>query len=112
VDYSVDQPVKIQEVSALSAMNENGGDISNLIAEPDSAYYVTINGEYANISFPVPHETPGFLRTVIAKTRGFYNQWSMPGDKPQPEVVGRILSEPLYSSRLLIPLWLKENPGQ
>lgn len=112
VDYSLDQPLEIQEVSATSATNENGVDVSKLIAEPDSAYYVTINGEYANISFPVPHEIPGVSRTVIAKTRGFYNQWGMSGDKPQPQVVGRILNEPLYSSRLLIPLWLKENPGQ
>ncbi len=112
VDYSVDQPVEIQEVSAASATNENGTDVSKLIAGPDSSYYVTINGEYANICFPVPHEAPGLSRTVIAKTRGFYNQWGMPGDKPQPQVVARMLSEPLYSSKFLIPLWLKEHPEE
>jgi hypothetical protein len=38
-DYSVDQPVEIQEVSAISAINENSIDVSNLIANRDSAYF-------------------------------------------------------------------------
>ncbi len=108
VDYSFDSPVKINELSVASAINEKGEDVSNLIAESDSAYYVTINGEQAEISFPVLTESLGLSRSVIAKTKGFYNQWTLHGDKPEPELVDRILNEPLFGSKLLIPLWLKE----
>lgn len=109
VDYSPDSPVRICKLTSDSAKNEKGLDISNLISESDLAYYVTICGEYANIRFTVPPKNPELARTVIAKTRGFYNQWSTPVKNPQPKVVERILNEPLYGSKLLIPLWLKEN---
>ena len=83
-----------------------------MIAKSDSAYYVTINGEFANIKFLAPPKVTGFVRTVIAKTQGFYNQWGLQGEKFQPEVVERILSEPLYGSKILIPLWFEENAEQ
>ena len=83
-----------------------------MIAESDSAYYVTINGEGANIIFKVPQKVSRLSRTVIAKTKGFYNQWALQDEKPQPKLVDRILSEPLYSSKYLIPLWLKKNIKQ
>ncbi len=110
-DYSVDLPVKVNEVAASSAIDEKENDVSELIARPDSAYYVTVNGEQANICFPVPTEPRGQLRTVIAMTQGFYNQWTMKGEESQPMLVDRILSEPFYGSRILIPLWKKEHLG-
>jgi hypothetical protein len=112
VDYSSDCSIKTVQLSAYSAINEKDTDISNLIAESDSAYYVTINGEGANIIFKVPPKVPRLSRTVIAKTKGFYNQWALQDEKPQPKLVDRILSEPLYSSKYLIPLWLKKNIKQ
>lgn len=111
-DYSADQPVETNEISAVYATNEKGENVSDLIARPDSAYYVTIYGEYANVCFAVPQERPGLSRTLIAKTRGFYNQWALQGEKQHPEEINKILNVPLYSSKLLIPLWLKENSKQ
>ncbi len=109
VDYSADCPVKIQELTAYSAVNEKGKDVSNFLAKSDSAYYVTVNGEFADIEFSVPQKQQGLARTVIAKTQGFYNQWGLGNEEEQPELVERILTEPLFGSKLLIPLWFKEN---
>lgn len=112
VDYSSDSPINIQELSTFSAVNDRNEDVSNLISASDSSYYVTINGEFAKISFLAPPSEEGFARTLIAKTQGFYNQWGLKSDNFQPEVVDRILTEPLYSSRYLIPLWSKEQAEQ
>jgi hypothetical protein len=109
-DYSADQPVEVNEISAKYATNENDKNISNLIVNSDSSYYVTMYGEYANICFPVPPNKHGLTRTLIAKTRGFYNQWALKNEKSRLEDVNKILNVPLYGSKVLIPLWLKENP--
>ena len=111
-DYSPDSSLKMSELSSISAINEKGKDISSLIAESDSAYYITMNGEKADISFSVPKKAPELCRTVIAKTKGFYNQWVLQNEMPQPQIVDRILTEPLYGSKFLIPLWLKEHSNQ
>ena len=108
VDYSADRAVSIREIAAASAVDESGRDVSELISKADSSYYVTVNGDRASLRFAVPPEKPGRSRTIIAKTRGFYYQWALTNEKSQSLVVDRVLTEPFYGSKLLIPTWLKE----
>lgn len=112
VDYSEDRRVSVQEVSAASAIDENGRDVSGLISAADSLYYVTVNGDRAAVIFHEPPVTPGLSRSLIVKTRGFYYQWTVPDETPQPQVVERILTEPLFGSKLLIPLWKSKHSSQ
>ncbi len=112
VDYSSDSQYKIQELSSISAINEKGENISSLIAESDSSYYVTFIGNQADICFPVPKKAHEHSRTIIALTKGFYNQWGAANEKTEPQIVDQILTESFFGSKFLIPLWLKEHSNQ
>jgi len=110
VDYSPDVPVHSHEIAPLEARDQDGKDVSSLIAKVDPAYYVTINRQYVNISFTVPPVEAGMARTVVAKTSGFYNQW---GDShssvSQPQTVDSIMTVPLYGSKVFLPMWCKAD---
>lgn len=107
VDYSPDCPVQTTEVSPLSAINEQGEDVTGLLREPDEKYYTTVTGQFADIAFVDPPRIAGMQRSYAVRSRGFYYQWLSGEGAAQDRLVDRILSEPGFGTRALLPQWLK-----
>ncbi len=108
-DYSRDRAVTSVELPLRSGINERGSDIANLLQHPDAQYYVTVSDQYADIEFAdIPHQS-GMQRSYIAKTRGFYYQWLNSDGSAQHDLVERILTEPKFGTKFLMPQWMKER---
>ncbi len=109
VDYSPDGVITTTELSPRSAVNEQGLDVLGLLAASDERYYTTVNGQYAELVFadvPVRRSTQ---RSYVVRTKGFYYQWLTSEGAAQGELVERILSEPLFGTKVLMPQWIKER---
>ena len=108
-DYSPDVPIQTRELSLRSAINEQGQAIADLLKASDDRYYTTINDQYADIEFIDAPRQHGSQRSYVAKTKGFYYQWLDSEGPAQDDLVERILKEPIFGVKLLMPQWLKER---
>jgi len=106
VDCTPDLPVKISEIEAVKAVDQQGKDIQSEIKAADRNYFVMSNtGDSAEFIFPAPPKTSGLERTLILKASGFYEIHTRPEGEPQQKLIGKLYSEPGFSIRYA----LKEN---
>lgn len=72
MDFSPDIPLEATTLTALSAFDENGADVSAAIRTDDKSYYIQPEiGNEAWVTFTVPEQTSG-SRTVFLESKGFY----------------------------------------
>jgi hypothetical protein len=109
LDYSSDADVTVQEFSPTSAITEDGRDVSSLLAKDDNQYYAMMLGQSAKVSFDIPPAAPGINRTYILKTKGYYHQWFDSHGEDHVAEVDRILAEPMYGSKVFLPLWKEQK---
>jgi hypothetical protein len=73
IDFSTNVPVKITKISADVAVSDNGVNVSDLLNQDDSKYYIqSETGNLAELSFSVPDCTD-VERTVILHSKGYYH---------------------------------------
>jgi hypothetical protein len=108
-DYTKDETVTSAELSPFGAINELGSDVRELLSNPDEQYYTTVPGQFANMTFKDLPRRPGFERSYVLKTRGFYYEWIDSKGPGQTELLERILNEPLYGSKVLMTEWMKNR---
>jgi hypothetical protein len=109
LDYSSDADVTVHEFSPTSAITDDGMDVSNLLAQDDDQYYAMMLGQSAKVSFDIPPAAPGINRTYILKTKGYYHQWFDSHGEDHVAEVDRILAEPMYGSKVFLPLWIEQK---
>jgi hypothetical protein len=101
VDYIDGVPLSTREVAASRAVDPRGTDLRPLLAATDNRYMVFPDtGDSADVVFPAPPRRPGFARTVILKTSGYYDIHMGPMGDPQPDTLMRIRTEPGFAVRL------------
>jgi len=106
IDFSDDETVIMTPLPLRSATTESGIDIINLLASSDSLYYGSLPGEYARITYDTVAPNLGMERSFMMESRGYYYEWTRPGQQEiSRETVERILTEPLYGSRIFLPRW-------
>jgi hypothetical protein len=105
LDYSSDADITVQEFSPTSAITEDGREVSALLSQDDRQYYAMMLGESAKVSFDIPPVAPGINRTYVLKTKGYYHQWFDSHGEDHVAEVDRILAEPMYGSKIFLPLW-------
>lgn len=72
MDFTPDISLSATTLTALSAMDENGVDVSAAIRADDKSYYIQPEiGNEAWVTFAVPEQTSA-SRTVFLESRGFY----------------------------------------
>jgi hypothetical protein len=97
MDYSVDVPFQMQEISASSMIAHDGMDLCATLESSDGRYYVTPEiGQHAFLSFPVPEQAADKDRTIFAKVSGYYEMHLNASGLPQLAKIERILTEPDY----------------
>ncbi|UCH50767.1 MAG: right-handed parallel beta-helix repeat-containing protein [Chloroflexota bacterium] len=87
-----DEPATSIEVSAASAIDGNGTDVTQLLGADDGNYLVLEKGDYADLNFyynePV---SPGYERSYFVKANGYY---VFPNLTPLPkEVAGNLMGQ-------------------
>ena len=109
LDYSSDADVTVHEFSPTSAITDDGRDVSELLAQDDDQYYAMMLGQSAKVLFDIPPAPPGINRTYILKTKGYYHQWFDSHGEDHVAEVDRILAEPMYGSKVFLPLWKEQK---
>jgi hypothetical protein len=106
MDFSDDEDIAVIPLTLRSATTESGADVTHLFAESDSLYYGSMPGDYAQLVFDVHGENPNLKRSLVMKSRGYYYKWAQPyAQEISRETIERVLREPLYGNRILLPQW-------
>lgn len=111
LDSSPDAGLTTQELAPVRAITRDGRDVTPLLAADDAGYYTMLRGDSAEVSFDLPDVKPGLQRTYVLKAKGYYHQWFTSSGEDRAAEVDRILAEPLYGSKIFMPLW-KQNKIQ
>lgn len=109
VDYSPDFYARSTALSLRSAINEQSQDVADLLNVRDERYYATVNDQYADIVFVDTPRNINLERTYVVNTTGYYYQWLDADGTADHELVERILTEPMFGAKLLLPQWEKER---
>jgi hypothetical protein len=73
VDYSADQPIKMQTLKPGAAEGSQAKSVLADLASVDGRYLAMPNiGDTADLSFAEPASTPGMERAVFLHSRGYY----------------------------------------
>ena len=106
MDVGPEPRTTVREIEPRLARDEQGRNITILLASADEQYYVTVRGGVADIEFAVPDGPDGNLtRSVILKSRGFYYMYVPHSGPSQSALADRILDEPLVGNRYILEQW-------
>jgi len=73
IDFSKDIPIEIHYVNPFSAIDENGKNVTNLLAKEDKNYLIQPNiGNEVVVKYHVTSPKNGEKQTVFLKNRGYY----------------------------------------
>jgi hypothetical protein len=105
-DFTPDVPLKVKEMTAATAFDQNGSDIREFLNAIDDRYYVLEKpGMTADVTFEAPAHTVGTRRTYVLKSTGYYTIHVPEEGTPQRSLVKKLGTEPgafgSYSIRLL-----------
>jgi hypothetical protein len=82
VDFTANVPVNVTAVPVKKAIDENGFDLTEVIASDNGSYYIQPDvGNEATLTFPVP-EYSDEKRTLILHSKGFYKVLREQGGRP------------------------------
>jgi hypothetical protein len=116
VDYGVETPASVMEISASAALDRSGRDVRETLSSVDGRYLVMPdNGDYADLDFAVPPALPGTARTVILKANGYYDPRISASGEPRLDLIQKIHSEPGATLRFAYQEYLKDRengPGK
>lgn len=108
VDYDLDMPIEVQEVSAIRAVDFEGRDVKKNLAATDNLYQIMPHtGDWAEIEFPAPPEKPGMIRTIFAKASGYYDIHLNSQGPAKQDVLDKLRDEPGYALRFSYMEFLK-----
>jgi hypothetical protein len=119
VDYTADVPIRIMELGAAEAFSDKGRDesVSLSLSRPDHQYLVMPEkGDYAELIFMAPSQSPDQGRTVFLKAQGYYDIHLEAKGEPQRELIDRIFREPGFTAQVAAKAYFaskaaKANPS-
>lgn len=73
IDYTENEPVVVHTLSPLSAIAQNGEDMTAALARDDGQYYSQPDiGDEALVRFAMPKQAPGAQRSLLLHAKGHY----------------------------------------
>jgi hypothetical protein len=105
-DFTPDVQLKITELNATTAVDQNGRDVRQLLQSSDDRYYLMEKpGLGADMTFEAPPRTEGMDRSYILKSTGYYTIHVPEEGVLQRSLVQKLGTEPgafgSYTIRLL-----------
>ena len=94
-DYEITEKNKIQEYDAVSAEDQDGKDIRNLISLKDKNYYEMPDlGNHAEIFYNLPPDYDSSRFDIFLKTTGYYEIQTDKSKSEQTSLVEEIINTP------------------
>lgn len=73
LDFSQNLSLPTEIVTASTAIDQNGNEVHQLLAEKDNAYLIQKNiGDYTNLQFALPKQAKGMKQTYFLQSSGYY----------------------------------------
>ena len=106
IDYSRDGPFEVREIPPSKVTDQEGRDLTASVSRADDEDYVMSGATaWAEALFPAPPRRPGWDRSVVLKTTGYYKIHVEGKGEPQLALIQRMVNEPgafgQYTLRLL-----------
>lgn len=74
MDFSENLDLNFEYIDASKAIDQDGKDVTVLLAKADSIYFVQPNiGDEVLVNFPAPENQDGLEHSIFLKNRGYYN---------------------------------------
>ncbi|HYN41690.1 MAG TPA: hypothetical protein VE129_07940, partial [Thermoanaerobaculia bacterium] len=106
VDYGPEEPLAVTDVSLASARDSAGHDRREALLAADGSYDdIPIGGDAVALTFPVPPQEAGTVRTVVLHARGYYTLDLDGTGEPDRETLRRLETEPGFGVRLAAERW-------
>jgi parallel beta-helix repeat protein len=102
MDYSADEAVITTELSATTAADADGTDVTPEILANDDQYLVLEQGDYAYLSFDELAANPSYDRSYIIKARGYYQGLIAAEGEAQDELLEKLLTDYPYAARYFL----------
>jgi hypothetical protein len=108
VDYTDDFPLRITDLDAIRASDNEGRDIRKILAKEDGHYLVMPNtGDKAELVFKSPLRLDDMERSVILKATGYYDIHLEAKGEPRLDIIDRSFKEAGYVVRYALKEYLK-----
>jgi hypothetical protein len=108
VAFDDDEPVQARTLALRSALAEGGRErkeLTSVLASADGERYATRPGDRAELSFDAPlPPAPGFERSYVLVTTGYYVPDVTPDPRADPKEVARIMATPGAAARMSLEL--------
>ncbi len=106
IDYSPEAESIVTELPPQQARDQLGQDQREILTNNDGRYYVMPAVEdWAELVFAAPPARPGYQRSLLLKSSGYYEIHVTAAGEPQRELVAQLMAEPgaygQYTLRLL-----------
>ena len=102
IDYSPDEDVITYELSATTAVDAHGIDVTPEILSDDDDYLTMEKGDYAQLSFDeVPPDTD-YARSYVVKATGYYKSLVPAEGEAHEELVERLLTDLPFARRYFL----------
>lgn len=101
----------VRDLAPVAAVDPEGRELGPRLARVDDVYLTTLLGHVLELTFAAPPPpAPGFERTVLARTTGFYHIYVDQTGSPRPDIADRMLEEPLFGNRYVLGRLLETRP--
>jgi hypothetical protein len=95
VDYSRGATVEVREIAPSKVTDQEGRDLTTSVSRADGKDYVMSGATaWAEAIFPAPPRRPGWDRSIVLKTTGYYKIHAEGKGEPQLALVQRLVNEP------------------
>lgn len=106
IDYSPEAELIVTELLPQQARDQLGQDQREILTNNDARYYVMpAVDDWAELVFSAPPARPGYQRSILLKSSGYYEIHVTAAGEPQRELVAQLMAEPgaygQYTLRLL-----------
>jgi len=99
---SAEEPI-VRTLTPRRAVGPADRDLRATLAADDDAYFTALTGDRVELVFEAPPEpAAGWSRSVMAHTSGYYHIYVDQSGPARPDLVDRILDEPLFGNRYML----------
>jgi hypothetical protein len=92
--------VNVLEIAPVSAVNQQGNDMRDLLEAGDDVFYkMPAKGDRAELVFIAPPPAAGLSRTVLLKATGYYELHLDAKGEPRRDILDRCFNEPGFALR-------------
>lgn len=109
VDYSKDNNVITNELNIISAVNQDGKIVKEVLAANDDKYLTSTPGDYTVICYENIPLRDGMQRHYILKSKGYYHPWFQSDENKNEVLYDKIMDEPLYGLKYYMNRWKLES---